>query len=647
MGMKKIAVITNGESDLLEILRSDGRIEETVIPISEIEYFDLDVYDAFFILAGAAAKEPIPLPCSGRNKIEAQIAKGKRVFSEFIGSIGLQYLYGDEPTRYSRMVYTGCPGESLDIETGTLLDDQCNFYMRKCTRSLNARPLLIAEKHIPAHRRVEVTQGMLSSDEKYTLWLELDNLMICTFRICNFIRACFSPKKSWRVLVDYILKWTTGVDIPTSLLPDHYVQKTYNPDAPFEDQVRKALAKTVRWFSRAGMLVDNGRGGVYEGFGTEIYPDGTRRKSLAIRDDCIGEVSMMYGMDYLLNGNRHSLELSDNLAGFMFNEMQCKEGLFKGMLRWTDTGWGVCYTHDTGRAVYGELLKNLYLGRTCYIEEIQGALDFLIKTTGSDGRRVRRTDLNVMGEEEFLSIPHKPCLEENGGEMHNMGTDTYSLAAMLLLYKLTGIEKYKSAALKGFETCRPLWTMCLYDYPEAYVTGMICGVIMPLSWLYHTTKSDDHKKWLYAFCEELQKYRHPNGGYMEWFKGKNGAPAPKIGDEGSLLVENGNPIVDNLYIVNWLSMGFSQAYLVTGDTYFLDLWRDIAKYYINMQIHSKDPLIDGAWTRSSDMELFEVFAIPNDVGWGPWAIETGWTMGPIGAGLAIGLKAEELRRFYT
>jgi hypothetical protein len=47
------------------------------------------------------------------------------------------------------------------------------------------------------------------------------------------------------------------------------------------------------------------------------------------------------------------------------------------------------------------------------------------------------------------------------------------------------------------------------------------------------------------------------------------------------------------------------------------------------------------------MELFEILAISNDIGWGPWAIETGWTMGPIAAGLAIGLKAEELRRFYT
>jgi hypothetical protein len=645
METKRIAVITNAESDMLQILRSDKRIDLTVIPMSAMEYFDLDAYDAFFILAGAAAKEPVPLPLPGRNKIEAQIAKGKRVFSEFLISIGLQYLYGDESTRFSRMVYTG--GAGPDIETGTLMEDQCNFYVRKCTKSLKAKPLLLAEKHLPAHRRTEVTAGMLSADEKYTLWIEGDNLMICTFRLCNFIRACFSPKKDWRSLVRYILTWTSGLDIDTEAVPDHYHQKAYNPDAAFEDQARAALAKTLHWFDRAGMLIANGTGGVYEGFGTEIYPDGTRRKALAIRDDCIGEVSMMYGMDYLLNGSKRSLEISDNLADFMFDNLQCKEGLFKGMLRWTDTAWGVCYSHDTGRAVYGELLKNLYMGRTRHMDDIQGALDFLITTTGSDSVRVRRTDINTMSEEEFRSIRTKPSSEAGNGEFHNMGTDTYSLAAMLLFYKLTGIEHYKDTALKGFEVCKPLWEKCIYDYPEAYVTGGICGALMPISWLYHTTKSEEDKKWLYAFCGELQKYRHPNGGYLEWFKGRNGAPTPNIGDEGSLLVENGNPIVDNLYIVNWLSMGFSQAYLVTGDTYFMDLWRDIATYYINMQIHSPDPLIDGAWTRSSDMELFEVFGIPNDVGWGPWAIETGWTMGPIGAGLAVGLQAEELRRFYS
>ena len=135
------------------------------------------------------------------------------------------------------------------------------------------------------------------------------------------------------------------------------------------------------------------------------------------------------------------------------------------------------------------------------------------------------------------------------------------------------------------------------------------------------------------------------GGYLEWvFNGE--VPKPNVGDEGSMLVENGNPIVDNLYVVNWLPLGFIQAYFCTGDPYFYDLWKDITKYFIHMQIYSHDPLIDGTWPRSSDMEKTEVYAIPNDIGWGPWSIESGWTMGPVCAGILIGLCAEKLKSLF-
>ena len=43
--------------------------------------------------------------------------------------------------------------------------------------------------------------------------------------------------------------------------------------------------------------------------------------------------------------------------------------------------------------------------------------------------------------------------------------------------------------------------------------------------------------------------------------------------------------------------------------------------------------IDGAWARGYDVDIMEVFGLPNDVGWGPWAVESGWTVAEITAGL--------------
>ena len=91
--------------------------------------------------------------------------------------------------------------------------------------------------------------------------------------------------------------------------------------------------------------------------------------------------------------------------------MQIKSGLFKGMIRWSDEAYTVAYTHDTGRAIFGELLKNLYLGRSRYMDEIRLALDFLIETSGSDGARKRRTDITNLNEEKIRELHSKPYLK--------------------------------------------------------------------------------------------------------------------------------------------------------------------------------------------------------------------------------------------
>lgn len=617
----KIAVITNSESDILTILRRDERLDVTVFSFTQADHYDLSCYDTFFLLGGTDPQYNI-LPCRARCAIEAEMEKGKRVFAEFVESIGTQYFVDAECTRFNRMVYCGGANEIPGIQPGDLLDEQCNTYLPGHYTMKVQKKILYTDKHIPYHRHTRIDPLKREDPYLQTLWIQDDYLMICTFRLCNFIRACFGPKKQWRALVEYILKWTTGLDISTSCIPDYYTQQNYDPTKPFETQLTEALKHTLRWFKEGGILIDNGRGGMYEGYCTEIYPDGSRRLARPIRDDCIGEAIMLFGMDYLYSGNPHSLEISDNLADFMFAYMQDKRGPFTGMLRWSDAAWGVCYTHDTGRAVFGELLKDFYMGRTNHLEEITAALDFLLKTTYADGRRARRTDTPFLNEKEMDRI-RKNHLPPEGNEPCAEG---YAAMAMLLCWKLTGAERFRLAALRSFDT------FCMGD-------------AFQLSWAYYLTGDEQYLTRLRATVTDMRPYRHPNGGYIAALATDFVAP-PTIDGEGSLVTHGGDPVVDNLYHVNWLSMGWMQAYLVTGEQLFYDAWKDITKYYIDMQIRSSDPRIDGAWTRASDMEIMEVFGIPNDVGWGPWSIESGWSLGQIGAGMACGLAAEKLRKHY-
>ena len=177
-------------------------------------------------------------------------------------------------------------------------------------------------------------------------------------------------------------------------------------------------------------------------------------------------------------------------------------------------------------------------------------------------------------------------------------------------------------------------------------TQELCRLIMPSAFLYWVTGEEGHKDFLYTVVEDLQAYRHDSGAYVEWDEGYKATMSRNEDGECSLLTKNGDPVVDMLYSVNWLPMAFMQAYFITEDNYFKNLWQDIAKFMISVQLRSDDKKLDGGWTRAMDVELMEVFASPYDIGWGPWSIESGWTVAEIVSGLMSGLLSDELVSFY-
>ena len=105
-------------------------------------------------------------------------------------------------------------------------------------------------------------------------------------------------------------------------------------------------------------------------------------------------------------------------------------------------------------------------------------------------------------------------------------------------------------------------------------------------------------------------------------------------------------MVDLLYSNNWVPLGLMQAYFVAGDEEFYGLFCRHADFLQRCQIRSGDPKLAGAWARGYDVDKMEVFGLPNDVGWGPWAIESGWTVAEITAGLYAGILKDELKEYY-
>ena len=214
----------------------------------------------------------------------------------------------------------------------------------------------------------------------------------------------------------------------------------------------------------------------------------------------------------------------------------------------------------------------------------------------------------------------------------------------MLAYKLTKTKAFKEIAVKGMETIMAAYPETIREQSQ---TQEYCRLILPLSWLYWSTGEKQHKEWLYTVTNDLQKFKHKTGAYIEWDEGYKASMRNDVGaGECSLLSFNGDPIADLLYSNNWLPMGFIQAYFVTGDKYFKELWKENAKFMIKAQIRSNNNQINGAWARGFDVELMEVYGSSADIGWGPWSIVSGWTVAEIVSGLISGVLADKLCKYY-
>lgn len=619
-----IAVVTTQKSDFSLLLETLPNFTVEYILPQQISAYDLSIYAAL-VLLGGTEKSPLALEAEARIKIEEQIQNGKKVFSEYLNSIDDIYTPEPASTRFKRLIVNQ---EIAGLSKGDILEDQCNSFVLPHFSKKLEEPILYYKEFIGAHDKTDVLEEDVKELSNWALWKERPNLMVCSFRLCNFIKARFAPIGRWKVLICSIIEWLTGESMENLPIGEAYTLIKEVTDSQFDSLLKECFASGIRWFHESKMLIQNGRGGIYEGFMTEIQPDGSQARASAIRTDCTAEASLAFFADYLLNGNMASLKTSDELEAFCYEKMQIKGGLYDGMIRWTNIAWNVCYQDDNARVMIPSLLKMMYTGNYRYLNACCKALDFLVKTTGPDGLRPSRTDNFVLDEAEIQRLhttpANFPCAHYNA----------FYSATLLLCGKLAKRDDFIEVGIKGLESIMAVYPKTVREQSE---TQELCRLILPLAWLYWVTGNPKHKDYLYRVTNDLQKMKHPSGAYLEWDSDYSAACSQKENAECSLLTKNGDPITDLLYSLNWLPLGFSHAYLITGDSYFYGLWKEISSFMIRSQIHSDNSSIDGGWARGFDVDRMEVYGLPNDVGWGPWAIESGWTVSEILAGLGLGL----------
>lgn len=624
-----ILIISDRESDLSRLLMQAA--DCTLLSEHEAAEADFSSYSALALLLGTDNKRPRILPAALRIKAEEFADGGKPVFYEWCASLGYTYTVGDDYNDGSdstgdamnRYVYIGEGNERLCY--GDLLDSQANTGCIYKFIPEGAYPILYNGGHIVKHDRLDACEIDKSSIEtrKWRLWYYGENRLVCSFRICDFVKARFAPFASWCGIMKIIFRHlgVESFELPTP----HYTLGSGG-------DVMNTFIKGLSWFDGCNILIDGGRGGAEEGMSHPIFPNGIQAKRHNVRVDCVGEIAGAYLFDYLVNGNEDSLSVYKNLYDFIFEKMQVKSGRFKGMLRWTETAWNTVYGDDTGRALLGVLLYMANTGDTSRLTEVEEALDFLISVTGSDGLMHHGLYCIELTEEKMAALREKPsnqyCAHRNA----------YYSAALLLAYRFNHKKIYLDYATRGLSSIMSVYPNTMRAISE---TEELCRLVFPLACLYQATGSEEHRKWLYDVCERLELYRHKSGGYVEMDPGYTAYRSRTAGTESSMLADNGNEIAELLYSLNWLPLGFSYAYYVTGDTVFLERWEDIAAFFAKAQIVSEDKTIDGAWARCLDLRRMEIYGMPHDVGWGPCCIESGWTVGEVLMGLGFGMAIQK------
>ena len=246
----------------------------------------------------------------------------------------------------------------------------------------------------------------------------------------------------------------------------------------------------------------------------------------------------------------------------------------------------------------------------------------------------------------LVNIKVPAVAEYEKGLYEYLDTDAAGASVMETIRTTGKLEKDARCLAVGETGMQAL----LQAYPktirEQSQTEELCRLLLPFAWLYYATGKQEYRQMLYTVTRDLEKMRHLSGAYLEWDDDYSAACSKQENGECSLLARNGDPVCDLLYSNNWVPLGLMQAYFVTEDAYFYDLFCRHAAFLSTAQIHSQDPRIDGAWARGFDAEQMEVCGLPNDVGWGPWAVESGWTVAEICAGLLQGVLKDKLKEFY-
>lgn len=500
------------------------------------------------------------------------------------------------------------------------------------------------------------------------------NILVSTTKLSHFVTGRYAPQNAWRALWQGVLGWLCpGKPVP-ELVWTPVVRPTYWREEPLPpDAEKQALRRGIEWFIRSKLIlppsrvkevddaivhansraptppadapVGDGSLGILEAPLSVILSDGTQMQSVSRRGDCIAESAMALAFGGKIFGDQEKNIIARNLLNFYYftSDARKKERGDPKHGAYGLIAWGISmpalyvanYGDDNARLLMGTMAAAALMDDDRWDEAMMMCLLANLRTTGQMGFRGDRIDITQLSSQGWRPFFERKIVS------YSPHMEAYLWACYLWAYQRTGFELFYKLARNALRM-----TMKVYTDGWRWTNGLAqekARILLPLAWLVRVKDTPQHCQWLKQAVDGLLVLQEPCGAIREelGLSGRGMFPPPASNEaygsgEASLIQQNGDPVSDLLYTTNFAFLGLHEAAAATGAPRIRDAEDKLAKFLCRIQIRSEaHPSLDGGWFRAFDFKRWEAWGSNADVGWGAWAIESGWTQGWITSVLSM------------
>ena len=419
-----------------------------------------------------------------------------------------------------------------------------------------------------------------------------------------------------------------------------------------------------------------GRMGILEGFNSKIDFSGNQYVSTNLRNDCISETAMALAMGgYASSISNSALKrkfksISRNLLDFPWFHGGFSQrwlpgvapdpmGDAMGLLAWSSTtdASKLYYVDDCARSILAGFSTRALLQSDRWDSTIARAVLANLRMAGRSGFSAQNSyvfsDISSQSWEYFH--------DQNSSNNVRLYTPHYQSYIWAVFIRADGFlgnvglpngdDLYKLAA--------NAISMMMLHYPKRWqntangITMQRARMLLPLSWLVRRAKdrgeerqSEMYTIWLNQVASGLLARQHENGAIYEEISAPGWGGKAKVPNnedygtfEAPLNQENTDPVSDLLYTSNFAFVGLHEAWHATGNVSYKESSDRLGQFLVRIQAramrpkHSQQvwldqwdhPELDGAFFRAFATNYWTYWASDADLGWGAWAVETGWS----------------------